>query len=84
MSSAATHIYNKIRVEPITPLIGAEISGVDLTEPISAAVFDELQTAFHDHAVIFFRNQKLNPQQHLVTSADWRSPYSPPIYMNLI
>ena len=34
-----------IAITPLTPVIGAEISGIDLSAPISAAVFENLQNA---------------------------------------
>ncbi|HKX80331.1 MAG TPA: TauD/TfdA family dioxygenase [Novosphingobium sp.] len=51
--------YGRIRVEPVTGAIGAEIAGVDLS-CIDDAAFAEIEQAFHDHAAIFFRDQQLD------------------------
>lgn len=56
--------YQRITVEPLTPRIGAEIGGVDLSQPLEDQVFEEIHAAFLKHQVIFFRDQKLTPEQH--------------------
>ncbi|MBV8889597.1 MAG: TauD/TfdA family dioxygenase [Alphaproteobacteria bacterium] len=57
---------NRISVEPIAGALGAEIGGVDLAEPLEEAVIGEIRRALLDHLVIFFRDQHLTPEQHLV------------------
>jgi taurine dioxygenase len=57
--------YKTIRVNPLSPMIGAEIDGVDLSKPLSNAQFDDIHTAFLKHHVIFFRDQSLTPEQHI-------------------
>jgi taurine dioxygenase len=51
--------YRQIRVRPLTGSIGAEIFDVDLTR-LDDAAFAEIRHAFHEHAVIFFRDQELD------------------------
>jgi taurine dioxygenase len=51
--------YRRIAVEPLTGAIGAEISGVDLGA-LDDEIFAEIRRAFLDHAVIFFRDQRLD------------------------
>jgi taurine dioxygenase len=53
-----------IAVEPISGALGAEISGVDLSKDLSNEEFDAVHRAFLDHQVIFFRDQKINHEQH--------------------
>lgn len=40
---------------------GAEISGIDLSQPVSADASRMLRDAFDAHAVLLFRNQRLDP-----------------------
>lgn len=54
--------YQTIQARRLTPTIGAEISGVDLTRPLSEAAIADLKQAIADHQVIFFRDQKLDPE----------------------
>jgi taurine dioxygenase len=50
-------------VKPSEACLGAEISGIDLSQPLSNAVFAEVLDAFHRYVVICFRDQQLTPQQ---------------------
>lgn len=54
-----------IAVRPLTPLIGAEIDGVDLSRPLEEAVIQDLTDALHRHLVIFFRDQNITPEQQV-------------------
>ena len=56
--------YETITIDKLTPIIGAEIGGVDLGHP-SNRQLDEVHRALAENQVIFFRDQKLTPQQHL-------------------
>jgi taurine dioxygenase len=57
--------YNAIAVDRIAGALGAEISGVDLSRPLAAAVIAEIRHALIDNCVIFFRDQHLTSEQHL-------------------
>ena len=53
--------YQTIEAHRITPTIGAELTGIDLSQPLSSAQVDDLHQAIADHQVIFFRGQALDP-----------------------
>ncbi|MCA0187219.1 MAG: TauD/TfdA family dioxygenase, partial [Proteobacteria bacterium] len=57
--------YESIVVDKVTPIIGAEIGGVDLSRPLGAQSMDEVRRALAEHCVIFFRDQHITPEQHL-------------------
>ena len=57
--------YRRISVEPLTPTIGAEISNVDLREPLEDQTFSEIRQALLAHGVIFFRDQSIGHEQHV-------------------
>ena len=46
-----------ITISPISPILGAEVHGVDLSEGIDDATFAILHGAFLDHGVLVFREQ---------------------------
>ena len=48
------------RLRPLSPALGAEISGVDLRDPIDAALKARLLDAWHEHLVILLRGQVLD------------------------
>ena len=54
-----------IEVRPLTPLIGAEIEGVDLSRPLKDGALRDIKDALHKHLVIFFRDQDITPEQHV-------------------
>ncbi len=50
--------YKILRIRPLTGALGAEISGVDLSKPLTAAVREEIKCALYDHLVIYFHDQE--------------------------
>ncbi len=64
IESTSVGDFNRIKVEPVTGSIGAEISHVDLRE-LDDELIAELRQAWLDHKVLFFRDQDLTHQQHL-------------------
>lgn len=55
--------YQHIQVSPLTPAIGAVISGVDIAQELPAAVIAEIRAAWLEHLVVFFRGQQLTPDR---------------------
>jgi len=53
-----------ISIRKLTPAIGAEIEGIDLSRPLSNAELQTVHDALLDNLVIFFRDQRLTPAQH--------------------
>jgi taurine dioxygenase len=49
-----------LEVRPSTPAIGADISGIDLSKPLSEAQRQDILDALYEHQVIFFHNQALS------------------------
>ena len=60
--------YQSITVQPVAGSLGAEVSGVDLAAPLSNAAAAEIRRAFTENLVLFFRDQRLTPEQHLAFS----------------
>lgn len=54
-----------ITVTRIGKHCGAEISGVDLSQPLDDNSFTQIANAFFDNEVVFFRNQHLTPAQQI-------------------
>lgn len=65
-NSRAQGVYETITVKPVAPVIGVEVSGVDMTKPLSQAQADDLSHALANHNVLFFRDQPaLTPAQQV-------------------
>ncbi len=57
------------------PAIGAEVSGLDLTQPLSAAHAEDLRTALYAHGVIFLRGQQaIGFKEHLALAKAFGTP----------
>ncbi|HUC69027.1 MAG TPA: TauD/TfdA family dioxygenase [Stellaceae bacterium] len=55
--------YQTIEVRKLTPTIGAEIFGPDLSQELGNQQFQEIHDALMENLVIFFRDQTLTPEQ---------------------
>jgi taurine dioxygenase len=56
--------YNHIQVTPLATHVGAEVSGIDLAAPAEPGVA-EIRRALGEYGVVFFRDQRLTPEQHI-------------------
>ena len=52
-------------LKPLTPTIGAELHGIDLSEELSEAAIAAVRQALLDWKVIFFRDQDITRAQHI-------------------
>jgi len=50
-----------LEIIPSGAALGAEIRGVDLTQPLDDATFAAIERAYAAHGVVFFRNQRITP-----------------------
>ena len=57
--------YDLIEVTPLAGALGAEISGVDMAQPLGNQLFQEVHDALIENQVIFFRDQDITPAQHV-------------------
>ncbi len=65
MSQALHLAPSGLQLKPLSPSIGAEISGVDLSEKLTAELQQAIYQALLDHKVIFFRDQDITTAQHV-------------------
>ncbi|OWJ69180.1 TauD/TfdA dioxygenase family protein [Inquilinus limosus] len=80
--SAAVQLQERseasLDIRPLQPTIGAEIAGVDLRQPLSDAVRDEIRAAVLKHKVVFFRDQDLIREQHEAFAKQFGPLYTHP------
>jgi taurine dioxygenase len=72
-----------MQIKKIAGALGAEISGIDLSKGVSAALAAELRQAFLAHQVIFLRQQNLTPQQFLSFAQAMGEPIEYPFVKGL-
>lgn len=63
-----------IKVEPISGALGAEVSGIDISKPLTGRQVDSLHDAFLEHQVICIRDQDLTPTQQLAFARNFGEP----------
>jgi alpha-ketoglutarate-dependent taurine dioxygenase len=80
--STAQHLHveraAQLSVRPLEPTIGAEISGIDISQPISDDLRDELRSILLQYKVVFFRDQQLNVEQQAAFAARFGKLYTHP------
>jgi len=54
-----------ISLKPLTQFVGAEVSGIDLSAPLTQDVVELLNTAFNNHVALVFRGQDLTEAHQL-------------------
>src|ERR1700722_18269566 len=67
-----------LTIRPLQPTIGAEISGVDLSRPLSAQERDQIKAAILEYKVVFFRDQNLDQDQHAAFARQFGPLYTHP------
>ena len=61
--------YEHIELRPMSPVIGAEIGGVDLGDSLDDTTFAEIERAHLEYRVIFFRDQRIDSAQQMAFAA---------------
>lgn len=56
--------FETLAATPLSPAIGAEISGVDLSGDLSDAQFSEIRRALDENLVVIFRDQHFGREDH--------------------
>ncbi|MEE4307372.1 TauD/TfdA family dioxygenase [Pseudomonas alliivorans] len=64
MAGASRAPYHSIGIDRLTPVIGAEISGVNLSQPLNDEQLNEIRRALLENHVLVFRDQHLSVEQH--------------------
>jgi taurine dioxygenase len=72
--------YERFALRPLSPTIGAEVGGVDLSTPMDVELRAELRRALLEWKVLFFRDQHLTQDQHRVFALQWGDLEQHPFY----
>lgn len=60
-----------LTVTPLSPVLGAEISGLDITKDLTPDVVEEIRGIWREHIVLVFRGQDLTLEQQLRFAANF-------------
>ncbi|MBF6031599.1 TauD/TfdA family dioxygenase [Pseudomonas sp. P115] len=67
-----------LHITRLEPTIGAEIDGIDLRQPLTQALRDELRHLLLKHKVLFFRDQAINTEQQIAFAKEFGELYVHP------
>src|SRR5215470_11088250 len=65
---------SSIAITPLHPVLGAEVSGVDLSRPVDAATREALTAALAEHLALVVHEQTLTPEQYLRAASAFGPP----------
>ena len=68
----------QLDVQPVTPAVGAVISGVDLGRALDADTVLAIRHAVLEHGVVFFRDQDITREQMLEFMSNFGTPCTDP------
>lgn len=63
-----------LTITPLTPSIGAEVSGIDLSRPLDAETRTAIATALGEHLALVFHDQSFTPDQYLAAAEIFGPP----------
>ncbi|MEO8602149.1 MAG: taurine dioxygenase [bacterium] len=72
-----------IEFHPTAGALGAEVSGIDLRQPIDDAAFAALEDGLLQHQVLFFRDQAIDATHHRALARRFGEPVGHPAYPHL-
>jgi len=64
----------RLEIVPSGAAVGAEVRGIDLSQPIPDDVAKALQDAWSKHLVLLFRDQEMTPEQYLRAASIFGKP----------
>jgi taurine dioxygenase len=72
-----------IEARRVSGALGAELSGVNLSRPLSPSEFKEVKALWLEHLVIFFRGQDMNEEQYMAFARQFGEPVEYPMIKGL-
>jgi taurine dioxygenase len=74
---------SRLTITPLSHALGAQISGVDIAQPLNVEQRDAIEQALLKRQVLFFRDQPITPEQQARFAANFGDLHIHPIYPNV-
>jgi taurine dioxygenase len=72
MRAAPAHrLHSRVTVIPLSPALGAEISGVDLNQQLAPHDVAAIKAAWNEHLVLVFRDQTISQEDQLAFATNF-------------
>ncbi len=78
----ATTLSAPYQARPASPVLGAEVTGVDLASGVDAATAAVLREDFWRYKLLVFRDQHLSPQQQVQAVQIFDEPFDHPMWLH--
>lgn len=72
--------YSLFTIQPLNPVIGAIIEGVDLSKPLTQKLKEEINEALLEWKVLFFKNQKITSEEQITFAQNFGELEVHPFY----
>lgn len=69
--------HRRIEVTPLNNVIGAQVDGIDLRQPLDEEQRQEIRAALNRHLVLFFRDQQITDDEQLAFARNFGEPFDP-------
>jgi len=79
LTDSEERAMRELEVQRLTGMLGAEIHGIDLSQPLPEAEFGALRDALNEHGVLCIRDQKLDRDAQLALARRFGEPEVHPI-----
>ena len=70
----------RLSFTPLGPYVGAQVSDLDVSRPLSDAQFEQLYHGLLRYQVLFLRDQQITPEQHRALAVRFGDLHIHPIY----
>src|SRR3984957_19541123 len=67
---------------PVSPVLGAEVAGIDLANGVDESTAAALREDFWRHKILVFRNQHLSPNAHVQAVRIFDEPFDHPLWLH--
>jgi alpha-ketoglutarate-dependent taurine dioxygenase len=67
---------------PVSPVLGAEVAGIDLANGVDESTAAALREDFWRHKILVFRNQHLSPDAHVEAVRIFDEPFDHPLWLH--
>ena len=71
MATAAPSDHSDFTVTPVSPALGAQVVGLDVSRSLDPSTLAVLRDAFQDHHMLCFRDQRLDDDQQVAFSTQF-------------
>lgn len=65
LADARPFHHSRPEFTPLGPVLGAEVSGIDLRRPLDTSAVNDIKDALFRHKVLIFRNQDITHAEHI-------------------